>query len=196
MPEAASNMRPLAVLLLGVILTLTQLNAALGSIHCPVRFSATTPVDAQVALAMSAAPSEVAIRARVYVLTRRGFAIYRTGKNGFSCIVERERLDTVEPECFDAVGSASILQSRLFTESQRSKGITEAEVQQQIDSAYSVGRFKAPAKPGIVYMLSGCNRVFDPDANRVIAFPGHLMFYAPYMTAKDLGYLSSTTHLT
>jgi hypothetical protein len=36
-------------------------------------------------------------------------------------------------------------------------------------------------------MMSDYNYVFDPDARRVIHFPGHLMFYAPYLTAKDVG---------
>ena len=29
--------------------------------------------------------------------------------------------------------------------------------------------------------------VFDPDRQAVIHFPGHLMFYAPYATQKDVG---------
>jgi len=29
--------------------------------------------------------------------------------------------------------------------------------------------------------------VFDPERKAVIHFPGHLMFYAPYATQKDVG---------
>ena len=47
--------------------------------------------------------------------------------------------------------------------------------------------------PGIVYMMSKENWVFDPDSKKITHFPGHLMFYAPYMTAKHLGYESEAT---
>ena len=49
------------------------------------------------------------------------------------------------------------------------------------------GRFTAPRKPGLVYMLSPHNYVFDPERRQIIHFPGHLMFYAPYATARDVG---------
>ena len=56
-----------------------------------------------------------------------------------------------------------------------------------MDEAYRAGRFIAPRKPGLVYMLSPHNYVFDPERQRIIHFPGHLMFYAPYATAKEVG---------
>ena len=36
-------------------------------------------------------------------------------------------------------------------------------------------------------MLSDSNYVYDPDEGKVIHVPGHLMFYAPNLTAKDIG---------
>jgi hypothetical protein len=29
--------------------------------------------------------------------------------------------------------------------------------------------------------------VFDPERRKVVHFPGHLMFYAPYATEKEVG---------
>ena len=64
------------------------------------------------------------------------------------------------------------------------------------EAGYKIKRFLAPRKPGIVYMMSPHNRVFDPSQGKIIAFPGHLMFYAPYLTAKDVGSGKGAPYLT
>lgn len=169
------------------LLILGHLGLCLAA-QCPSKYAATMAPQAQMALAASAAPADVSRRATIYALTQHGYSVLRPGTNGFSCIVDRQRLDTIEPECFDAVGTATLLRARLFTEAQRSKGLSDSAIQREVDLRFSGGQFRAPTKSGIVYMLSDCNRVYDPDAHKVIAFPGHLMFYAPFMSAKDLGY--------
>ena len=147
---------------------------------------ARTPAAVQIALAESAGPP-VAAGAAVYILGARGYNKVRDGNNGFTCLVSRERPDTMEPECFDAVGTASVVPVRLFIEEQRAAGVPEDRIRAMVDAGYRRGRFKAPAKPGLVYMLSAHNYVFDPERRAVIRFPGHLMFYAPYATQKDVG---------
>jgi hypothetical protein len=61
------------------------------------------------------------------------------------------------------------------------------EIAQDIAEGYKAGRFRAPRKAGIVYMLSNSNGVFDPERKKVIPSPGHLMFYAPYAIDKEIG---------
>jgi hypothetical protein len=111
----------------------------------------------------------------------------RDGKNGFTCLISRQYPNTLEPECFDAEGTTTILPARFFVESQRAAGANETEIEAQLEAGFKSGRFKAPRKPGLVYMLSDHNYVFDPGRKQIIHFPGHLMFYAPYATAKDVG---------
>jgi hypothetical protein len=147
---------------------------------------ANTPVAVQVALAESAGPP-VAADAAVYVLGAKGYTRFREGTNGFTCLVARERPGTMEPECFDAVGTASVVPVRLFIEEQRAAGAAEDRITAMVEEGYRKGRFRAPAKPGLVYMLSAHNYVFDPGRGQIIHFPGHLMFYAPYATQKDVG---------
>jgi hypothetical protein len=147
---------------------------------------ATTPVAIQVALAESAGPP-VAADAAIYVLGPKGYTRVREGRNGFTCLVSRQRPDTLEPECFDGEGTATVVPVRLFIEEQRAAGTAEARIEALVEDGYRRGRFKAPRKPGIVYMLSDHNYVFDPERKAVIHFPGHLMFYAPYATQKDVG---------
>ena len=150
------------------------------------KVDATTPAAVQIALAESAGPP-VAAGAAIYVLGPKGYTRVRDVTNGFTCLVSRQRPDTMEPECFDAVGTASVVPVRLFIEAQRAAGVAEARIQTLVDDGYRRGRFKPPAGPGLVYMLSPHNYVFDPERQAVIRFPGHLMFYAPYATEKSVG---------
>lgn len=150
------------------------------------RIDAHTSPAIQVRLAQSAGPA-VSAAATIYVLGETGYTKVREGTNGFSCLVERQRVDTMEPECYDREGSATTLKVRLFVEEERAKGKTEAQITTDVGAAYKSGRFVAPSKPGLVYMMSEFNYVLDPDSGRVIHFPGHLMFYAPYATVEDLG---------
>lgn len=153
-----------------------------------VRFDAATPRERQIQLAESAAPAEVSSRATIYVLGPHGYEKAREGSNGFSCLVTRQYLTTMEPECFDAEGSQTTLLVRLRTEELRAQGKSDEAIAAELESGYKSGKFIAPRKAGIVYMMSAENYVFDPESKKVIHFPGHLMFYAPYMTARDLGY--------
>jgi hypothetical protein len=155
---------------------------------------ASTPRDEQMSLAMSAAPKEVAADATVYILGAKGYEVARQGTNGFDCIVDRDHLaQGVAPGCYDVEGSRTLLTVILKTEQMRAAGASEDAIQKDIDTGYASGRYKAPAKSGIVYMLSGNNYLYDPGSDSFKHIPGHLMFYAPYMTPKDLGYKSTPT---
>jgi hypothetical protein len=147
---------------------------------------AKTPVPIQIALAESAGPP-VAQGAAIYVLGPKGYTRAREGRNGFTCLISRERPDTLEPECFDGEGTATVVPVRFFIEEQRAIGTAEPRIAALVEDGYKAGRFKAPGKPGLVYMLSDHNYVFDPERKQVIHFPGHLMFYAPYATQKEVG---------
>jgi hypothetical protein len=147
---------------------------------------ASTPEAVQVALAESAGPP-VGRDATIYVIGPQAYKQMREGRNGFTCLISRERRDTLEPECFDAEGTATVVPVRLFIEAQRAAGVADEAIKEQVEAGYTSGRFSAPRKPGIVYMMSDHNYVFDPERQQIIHFPGHLMFYAPYATEKDVG---------
>lgn len=144
------------------------------------------PREEKIRLAESAAPQEVSSKATVYVLERTGYVKVRDGSNGFSCIVDRQSPYNLEPTCFDAEGTASTLPTRLFVEEQRAKGKTEEQIKTALDEGYKSGKFKAPSKPGIVYMMSD-NGVLLVGGNKLVKIPPHLMFYAPYASDTDIG---------
>jgi hypothetical protein len=108
-------------------------------------------------------------------------------ERGFTCFVDRQHPLNLEPACFDAEGSGTTFLTRLFVEEQRAKGKTEEEIGAAIQDGYKSGKFRAPQKPGIVYMMSSAGWLYLAQNNRLVPIPRHLMFYAPYATDKDIG---------
>jgi hypothetical protein len=148
----------------------------------------------RIKLAESAAPPEISSNATVYLLERSGYVKMHDGTNGFSCFVDRQTPWNSEPTCFDAEGSRTTLQARIFVEEERAKGKTEEQVKSEVDEGYKSGKFKAPSKPGIAYMLSE-NGYLLVSGNKLVRIPPHLMFYAPYATDKDIGSPPSAANL-
>jgi hypothetical protein len=145
------------------------------------------PREERIKLAQSAAPPEISGKATVYLLERSGYVKVQDGSNGFSCFVDRQNPLNLEPTCFDAEGSTTTLQSRFYAEEQRAKGKTEDEIKAGIEEGYKIGKFQAPRKPGIVYMMSDQGYLLIPGSNKLVNLPPHLMFYVPYATDKDIG---------
>jgi hypothetical protein len=172
------------LILVGTAMTVACLSSMAQDI---THVDARTPRDMQVRIARLAAPKEVSEHANIYVLGERGLILAEKGDNGFSCLIERETRDTMEPECYDAEGSRTTLQVRIYEEQQRANQMSDQEIERSIRAGYKSGKFKAPSKPGIVYMLSDYNYVLNPETKTIIHFPGHLMFYAPYATEKTVG---------
>ena len=162
----------------------------------PKVFDASMPRDQQISIALSASPEEVRDKATVYVLGPKGYEKAREGTNGVTCLVSRHFATptetTIEPMCYDPEGSQTLLLVDLYNEEFRSKGTSEAEIKTAVANGYKTGRFKAPSKPGIRYMLSSDNRLGPTPDHRTVQSPPHFMFYAPYMTGKDLGFDSDS----
>jgi len=143
--------------------------------------------EEQTRLALSTAPAEVSSRASIYVLNGKGYTRTRTGTNGFSCLVEREMPETVEPVCYDAEGTATILPARLHREELRAQGLSEDEVKRRLAAGYKSGRFHAPRKPGMVYMLARETWTWNSFIKDFSPSPPHYMLYAPYAKQEEFG---------
>lgn len=139
--------------------------------------------EGKVKLAESAAPPEVSGKAAVYLLERTGYVKARDGTNGFSCFVDRQTPWNCEPTCFDAEGTATTLPTRLVVEEERAKGKTEDQIKTEIDEGYTSGRFRAPSKPGIVYMMSDSIFLLV-SGNRIVHVP-RKVFDISYLTARS-----------
>src|SRR5580700_2062215 len=158
----------------------------------PKVYDASMPREQQIALAESAAPAEVSSKATVYVLGSKGYEKAREGANGFSCVVSRHFVKpaetTIEPQCFDAEGSRTLLLVYMHGEELRTNGKSEAEIKADVANGYKEGRYQYPSKPGFLYMMSSQNRLSATSDKSNGIFPPHLMFYAPNMTTKDIGF--------
>jgi hypothetical protein len=157
----------------------------------PKIYDASMPRQQQIALAESAAPAGVSSHATIYFLGPKGYEKAREGTNGFSCMVGRHFVKptetTIEPQCFDAEGSRTLLPVYLHGEELRTRGKSEAEIKADAANGYKEGRYQYPSKPGFLYMMSNQNRLRAIHEHGTGIFPPHLMFYAPNMTTQDIG---------
>jgi hypothetical protein len=136
--------------------------------------------------ALAACPKALQSGAGVYVLTSTGYELERESNNGFHAIIQRSQPGAFEPECFDAVGSGTILEMVLMKSRLQMAGASQEEIDLAIGRAWASGELSAPTRPGVNYMLSENNQVpVGPDT--VIPYQPHVMFYAPYLTNADLG---------
>jgi len=142
----------------------------------------------EVALALEAGPPAVAAKAGVYVHDKTGFVKARESQNGFVCLVDHSLPKAVEPQCMDAEGVRTFLPKYLLIASLRAKGTPEPEIHKAVKAAFASGKLVAPARPGIIYMLSPRNVVTIDEEKGIVKPVGpHLMFYAPNLTAADVG---------
>ncbi len=150
------------------------------------------PQDQEIELALSAGPEHLRADATVYVFGKKGYERIRTGKNGFTCMVNRDGNqngdDDMKPTCWDAEGSATIVPIMLRVGEMLAQGKTADEIKLDIDKGFSEGRFSSPRKTGIAYMLRGDVR-YDAKTKAIskILFPPHYMIYAPGVSNADIG---------
>lgn len=141
----------------------------------------------EIALARSAAPPSVSDSARVLVLTDRGYEVAIQGKNGVTCLVNRSWPESLEPECFDAEASVTVLPVELYRTEERHKGRPEEAIEREVSERLADGRFRLPRRPAMQYMMSSGQRLISDDGRKVGKWYPHLMLAIPYLTNADLG---------
>lgn len=157
------------------------------------------PRALETALALSAAPPYLRDSAGVYVLDpARGYVEARPGTNGFHCFVLRTewtrpelpfRDDIFVPECSDAAGAAALLPVDMDVAAMRARGASPRAVYDEVMRRYADGRYHAPARAGLTYMLGPVMRTYLAVSSReprTVVAP-HFMFYAPNVTDADIG---------
>lgn len=159
--------------------------SALGAQKAPdVTAYLTADRVAEIALARTAAPSDVSGKATVLVLTPKGYMEGARGTNGFTCIVMRSfaaapddpgfwnpRLSA--PHCFNPPAARTVLPAILAQIDWALAGATPAELNARMKKAYAQKRFGMPAGGAMTYMLSPKQYLSDADPHWL----PHLMFY-------------------
>jgi hypothetical protein len=150
------------------------------------------PQEQEIELALSAGPEHLRSEATVYLFGKKGYEKIRSGKNGFTCMVNRDGNqagdNNLRPTCWDPEGSATIVPVMLRVGQLLAEGRTADEIKRDIETGFSTGRFSSPRKTGIAYMLRG-DVQYDPQTKEIskILFPPHYMIYAPGVTNADIG---------
>lgn len=150
-----------------------------------VTFTRPTSEAQEIGMALGALPESMRPAATVYVLGAAGYRKAREGTSGVSCLLQRSRPDTQEPICWDREGSETILPLVLDEAAWRAAGVDEAGIARRVADGFASGKYRAPRRPGMSYMLSPHNYVFNGE--RVVHYRPHLMSYAPYLTNADIG---------
>ncbi len=145
------------------------------------------PRDREIVLARSAAPAYVSRDATVMVLTDRGFEIAEKGSNGVTCIVNRSQPESLEPHCFDAEGSETVLPIELRRTEMLREGKTNEEIDREIGQGLLSGKYRLPRRPAMSYMMSSGQVLYDDEGKRVGKWHPHLMIFYPNLEPGDLG---------
>ncbi|HXK12211.1 MAG TPA: hypothetical protein VMT70_21410 [Vicinamibacteria bacterium] len=150
--------------------------------------------DAEVALALTAAPRSVSEGAEVMVLGREGYTTAAKGGNGFLCLVERAwGAATDDPEfwnprvrapiCFNPAARRTFVPIFLMKTRLVLAGRSKKEIVQSVASAFDKKELPALEAGGMCYMMSKQQYLSD----RGKAWHPHLMFFVPGDAARDWG---------
>jgi hypothetical protein len=145
------------------------------------------PREREIALALSAAPPQISEHASVYVLELNGYALARSGSNGFTCLVVRDHPQDLAPVCHDPEGTRTVVPRLLREAELRAHGKSEQQIREEINEGLRTGKYRVPQRVGVAYMLSSKTMGFVPELGRAIPVKPHVMFYAPYLRNEDIG---------
>jgi hypothetical protein len=145
------------------------------------------PREREIALARTAAPGEVSRDATVMVFTERGFEVAVKGASDVTCVVNRSHPESLEPHCFDAEGSATVLPMELRRTELLREGKSTEEIDREIADGLLEGKYRLPRRPAMSYMMSPHQVLYNDEGRKVGKWQPHLMIFYPHLTSADLG---------
>jgi hypothetical protein len=147
--------------------------------------------SAEIALAESAAPADLAKASTVYAVRDGQVLTIREGSNGAACMVARDyHGGSLYPICYNPEGTRTAAKRELLQMKLRSLGVPEDSIDRVVATAYTRGELETPKELALAYMMSPKQVLFSSASQagrRVGAWHPHLMFYFPGMTPGKLG---------
>jgi hypothetical protein len=192
-------MKKIVVVLVWLLPALNSAGAGTQSSKYPPLTEYLMPRDAEVALARSAAPSNISSRATTKVLTTTGYQVVREGDNGFVCMVMRgwtaptytpaPLRDLVfdptvrAPICFNPEASRTVMPYYELRSKLAMEGRMPDQIAEGIEAAYARGEL--PKRDGVTfaYMWSA-DQNLGPGAGH---WHPHMMVFSPYYKNSMLG---------
>ena len=149
--------------------------------------------NAEIAMAVSAAPPSISADAEVMILGRHGYETAVKGKNGFVCIVERSWMSPFDfpqfwnpkmrgPICFNPAAVQSILPLTIKRTQLVLAGLSKAQIIDGI-KAFDVKELPALEPGAMCFMMSKQGYLNDSAGH----WHPHLMFYVPLTDPKSWG---------
>ena len=155
--------------------------------------------QAEVALAKSAAPSNISEGATIKVLTSSGYKVVHEGNNGFVCMVMRgwsaptytptQFRDLVyesglrAPICFNQIASQTVMPYYELRNKLGMEGKSPDQIAEGIETAYAKGEL--PKRDGVAYAY-----MWSADQNLgtgIGHWHPHIMIFSPYYNNEMLG---------
>jgi hypothetical protein len=173
--------------LASVVLAATPTAAQTPAGHTAFPDHPMLPRDLEIELALNAAPKQLRDGATVLVFESTGYVKAKDGTNAFTCVVSRRGGD-VFPVCWDAEGAKALLPIDLDEAKLRLAGTSIAEIDRQVADGFKSGKYRAPSRTGVAYMLSPMRYRIDDQGKVTLSNPNpHVMFYGPGLTDADIG---------
>jgi hypothetical protein len=157
------------------------------------------PRDAELALARSAAPANIAGRATIKLLTASGYRVAHEGDNGFVCLVMRgwsaptytpaQFRDLVfdpsvrAPICFNPAAVRTVLPYYELRSQFGIDGRTPDEIGRGLEAAYAKGSLPKRDGVALAYMWSA-DQQLGPGIGH---WHPHMMIFAPYAENTMIG---------
>jgi hypothetical protein len=174
-------------------------SSAQGQTQYPPLSEYMMPQDAEIALARSAAPSNVSDRATIKVFSESGFEVAIEGDNGFVCMVMRAwSAPTYTPEafldfvyysplrapiCFNPVAAETMMPYYELRHELGLQGKNPDEIADSIEAADTKGELPSIQTVSFAYMWSA-----DQDLGPGIGhWHPHMMVFTPYYKNSMLG---------
>jgi hypothetical protein len=153
-----------------------------------------TDIEAEAALARSAAPAAISRDATVMVLKRGGYEVTQQGKNGFVCLVERAWMGPIDgaefwnPKvrgavCFNPPAARSVLPITFKRTELVLAGLTKAELTARLREMVTRKELPALEAGSMSYMMAKDSYLGD----EVVHWHSHLMFYGARSDGSEWG---------
>jgi hypothetical protein len=147
--------------------------------------------DQEIHLARSAAPADISKDAKVYVLDHDHYVVADPGRASEACLVARPAEQAFAPMCGDAEADATILAVERFRSVEVLAGKSQDVVKREIADGFKSGRFHAPKRPALIFMMSSAQLLPNPAGTKISKFLPHVMVYYPNMDNPDYGLVES-----
>jgi hypothetical protein len=142
--------------------------------------------NAEIALALSAAPISISSDATILVFEKSGYQTAVEGKNGFTCLVERSWMSPFDrpefwnpkmrgPICYNPAAVRTILPYTINRTKLVLAGLSKAEIRKNITAAIAKNELPMPEAGAMSYMMSKAGNLGDAVGH----WCPHLMFHVP-----------------